>query len=233
MKEVLAEQPDLILMVLSSWDIENASVLVFEQPLKDRNPSISTIIKTEPLPKLPIRIVEALGKQSKAVFWLRHLLLGSQSQLVAATLHKQGSAGFLKSDFDAAWRDHLHEFDAQFARIASSAAASKVPISVVYIPDHAQAAMVWMGTWPNGYDPYKLDHELNSIVRSHGGTYLDILPGFQRFPNPGSSYLPIDGHPDGNAHEVISELLAGALTEGQIPALKASRNTQGGAGNQQ
>jgi hypothetical protein len=230
MNEVLAEQPDLILVIISPWDVENASVLISELPRRRPNQSLLARIKAGPLPQSLLEVIRGLGKQSTAAFWLRHFIFRSQSQLVAATLNKKESAGFLRSDFDPAWRDHLREFDSQFATIAGSAAAAKVPITAVLIPDRAEAAMVWMGTWPEGYDPYKLDRELRSIVRSHGGVYVDILPGFRNTPDPGDSYFPNDGHPDGNGHELISELLTESLIASPIPALTASPNAQSGIG---
>jgi hypothetical protein len=159
-------------------------------------------------------------------------MLESNSQLVSATLIEGESADFLRASYGPAWRDHLEEFETQFAAIATRAAAAKVPLAAVLIPDRAEATMVWMGASPKGYDPYKLDRELRSVVASHGGIYLDILPGFQSIPDPGSNYYPIDGHPDGNGQKVISDLLSEALIAGQIRALKISPSTPTGMGNQ-
>ena len=60
---------------------------------------------------------------------------------------------------------------------------------VFLVPTRAQAAMISMGEWPAGYDPYKLDDELRAIVTSHGGIYIDILPDFRNIPNPEQYYL--------------------------------------------
>jgi hypothetical protein len=232
MNEVLAEQPDLILFIISPWDVEHASVLFSELPRMRPDPSLLTRIKTEPLRQSLPEAIEELRGHSRTAFWVQHLMLESQSQLVAATLMEGESAGFLRSDFDPAWQDHLREFDTQFARIAGSAAAAKVPVAGVLVPDRAEAEMIWMKAWPEGYDPYKLDRELNRIVSSLGGIYLDILPGFQNIPDPGNKYFPIDGHPDGNGHEMISELLAEALTASPIPELKVAAAAPTGVGIQ-
>ncbi len=230
MNEVLAEQHDLVLLAVSPWDVQSAPGATYELQGPVPAPSLSTPNKAEPPSQSLLRVIKSLGKDSKAAFWLRHFMLKSESQLLAASLSKQGSTGFLRSDFSPAWRDHLRAFDYQFARIAGSAAAAKVPVSVVLMPNRAEAAMVWMGTWPAGSDPYKLDRELQSIVNSHGGIYLDILPGLRNIPDPGNNYYPMDGHLDGNGHEMISELLAEALIASPIPELKVSRPTPTGWG---
>jgi hypothetical protein len=96
----------------------------------------------------------------------------------------------------------------------------------VLLPNRAQAAMISMGEWPAGYDPYKLDAELRSIVTSHGGIYIDILPDFRAIPNPEQHYLPVDSHPDAGGHAIIAAMLAKELTGGAVPALKVPAQNQ-------
>jgi hypothetical protein len=116
----------------------------------------------------------------------------------------------------------LHEFDGYAEDIKERARAAGIPLAAVFLPERAQAAMISMGEWPPGYDPYKLDDELRSIITSHGGTYIDILPEFRGIPNPEQGYFPVDGHLNAGGHAVFSKLLTRELTGGAIPALKIS-----------
>jgi hypothetical protein len=79
-----------------------------------------------------------------------------------------------------------------------------------------------MGEWPAGYNPYKLDDELRPLITRHGGTYIDILPGFRDIPNPEQYYYPVDGHPNADGNRIISGLLANVLTGGAVPALQVA-----------
>jgi len=83
-----------------------------------------------------------------------------------------------------------------------------------------------MGEWPKGYDPFKLDNELRSIIVRHGGSYVDVLPDFVTIPNPHWGFFPIDGHPNAEGHATITRLLANALTDGAVPALRAGTQPQ-------
>jgi len=120
----------------------------------------------------------------------------------------------------------MGEFEFDASEFQRQAKAAGVPIVAVLVPDRVQAAMVSMGKWPAGYDPYKLDEELRQMIVSKGGIYVDILPDFRAIPNPEEHYFPVDGHPDADAHAVLAKLLARELTGGAVPALKAVSQRQ-------
>jgi hypothetical protein len=79
--------------------------------------------------------------------------------------------------------------------------------------------MISMNEWPPGYDPFKLDNELRSIIERHGGIYVDILPDLRAIPNPERGFYRVEGHPNALGHALISNLLAKGLTGGAVPAL--------------
>jgi hypothetical protein len=161
------------------------------------------------------------------VILLQHVLYKSQSQYVKSYLRRgDDDTGFLQAHLSPQWQSYLQAFDADAARVEAQAKTAGVPLVVVLVPNRAQAAMISMGEWPAGYDPYKLDDELRSIIVSHGGIYADILPGFRTIPNPEQYYFPVDGHPNAEGHAIIANLLAKALTNASVPALSATSPTQ-------
>jgi len=135
-------------------------------------------------------------------------------------------AGFLRNQPTAAWQGALRRFEIDDEEIESQARAAGVPVAAVFVPNRAQAAMISMGEWPAGYDPYKLDNELRAIITSHGGTYIGILPDFRGLPNPEQYYFPVDAHPNSDGHAMIAGMLAKELTSGAIPELKAAVQPQ-------
>jgi hypothetical protein len=134
-------------------------------------------------------------------------------------MNADDTAGFLKSKLSANWQQHLKDFAGHAASIAAQARDANVPLAAVFVPDRAQAIMISDNVWPAGYDPYKLDGEVRTILSSHGATYIDILPKFRNLIRPEELYFPADGHPDAGGHAILSELLAGELTGGSVPAL--------------
>jgi hypothetical protein len=174
---------------------------------------------------VPYALMNYLG-DSKTTLMVQHCIYKNQSLFVNSSLKQEDGGGRLGGEMNAAWLSHLKQFDSYAADIEKQAQTAGVPLVAVLVPDRAQAAMISMGEWPQGYDPYKLDDELRSIITRHGGIYIDILPDYRNIPNPEQGYLPVDGHPNANGHATISKLLAKELTNGAVPALRAAAQSQ-------
>ena len=148
-----------------------------------------------------------------------------QSSLMGADYKKE----FLQSESSAEWNRELREFDSSAASIEEQARKAGVPLVVVLVPDRTQAAMISMtGEWPKGFDPYKVGNEVSSIIVSHGGTYIDILPEFRTIPNPQLGYFALDGHPNAFGQAMIARFLTNKLADVTIPALSAAVKPQAG-----
>ena len=234
--ETLAAKPDMILWIVTYWDIEHAAVAA---PVR-----IMPLESAVFMGRTGRRMKEALAEKSiagavsdllstvrdllnstKTKYLLQHFMSESQSQYVKS--HLEGpEARILRAEPSAEWQSRLLSFDFYAADIEARAKAAGVPLAIVLVPWRVQAAMLSMGEMPKGYDPYKLDDELRFIVTSHGGTYIDILPDFRTIPNPEQHYFPADGHPDADGHAMISGFLAKELTNGAIPAFSVAARPQ-------
>ena len=230
---ILAAHPDMILWIMTPLDVEAESLpepgvqpAVAEEESVSRKPAsffsrswefAQTSFRAKSIPAA----IDAISNQTRTVFLLRHLLYESQSLYVKSYLMSGDDAGFLRSEPNVEWQNRLQQFESDVDGIEEQSAAAGIPFVAVLIPNRAQAAMISMGEWPAGYDPYKLDKELRGIVTRHGGTYLDILQDYRDVPNPERGYFPVDGHPNADGHAMISRMLAKELTSGVIPELRA------------
>jgi hypothetical protein len=232
--EVLAENPDMVLWILTPADIEGASIIVratrdeMEQQSSKSLPTkawlrVRTAFATESFRTASSEVFS----HTRTALMLRHFLYESRSQYLKCFL-KAGDeeAGFLNTDPSSEWKGHLEEFERDFANVEPRIEAEGVPLVVILVPNRAEAGMISMGNWPAGYSPYKLGDELRNIVTSHGGVYIDILPEFRHMPDTDQYYLPVDGHLNANGHMVISNLLAKDLTRGAVPALRVDERHQ-------
>ena len=228
--EVLAAGPNLILWILTPFDIKKVSSVLPDQATSRgsflaRNWSrIKVAYSTESIPdashELWQRVADAFG-DTRTAFMLRHFLFQSQTQYVKSYLiGGDDESGFLRAEPSKLWQDRMQQFDGYAADIERRATAAGVPLVAVMLPNRAQAAMISMGEWPAGFDPYKLDAEVRSVIVSHGETYIDILPDLRDVPNPEQGYFAVDGHPNARGHAMFSALLARELTGGVVPALR-------------
>jgi hypothetical protein len=228
--DVLAARPDLILWILTPVDVER-SFLVLPSPdeigqWKSKSLSeriwlrLNSILASE---AGKAAITDLLGR-SRATLMLRHFLYQSQSLYVNAALAGlDNDAGFFRDPMSALWKEGLKQVDSDAATIGAQASNAGVPFAAVYVPNRAQSAMVSMGQWPTGIDPYKLDGQLRLIIESHGGKYIDLLPEFRAVPNPERFYFPVDGHPNPEGHALLTKLLAKELTSGVVPTLTVNK----------
>jgi hypothetical protein len=220
--EILASKPNMILWIVTYWDIEYAENAA---PVR-----IKPLDSTAFMGRTRSRLKEVLAEKSlagalsdlgsiahglldstKTKYLLEHFLNESRSMYVES--HLQGpEAEFLRAEPSAEWESHLRLFDSYAAEIEERARAAGVPMVIALVPWRVQAAMLSMDEFPKGCDPYKLNGELRAIVTRHGGTYLDILPDFLTTPNPEQHYFPVDGHPDASGHAMIADFLARELT---------------------
>ena len=237
---VLSANPDMILWVVTPMDIENADSA---DESAATNLSISTSVPAEE-PGRPASLWSKLRnaiangslrdklrdrwEQSRTAVILKHFLLANESsgEYVKSFLENDNEAGFLRAQPNSKWQHLLSVFQNDAAEFAQRAKRAGVPFVVVLIPNRAQAAMVSMGRWPEGYDPYKLDNELREMVQANGGIYMDILPNFRRIPSPERYYFPLDGHLDADGHALVSGQLTHNLTGGVVSALKAEPHAQ-------
>jgi len=225
--EVLAAQPDAILWVLDPWDIDKADRSTPPLAWQDIGPAEmlrQALAGKSPLEAIPtlLGLIRDKWVISKAGMLIQHYLFLSQSEYVKLYLSRGTQSGFLQAEPDSDWRRRLELFNSYAADFEGQANAAGVPVIVTLVPNRAQAAMISMGHWPPGYDPYKLGEEVRAIVAAHGGIYIDILPDFRTVPNPEQYYYPIDNHPDASGHAMIADMLAKELTNGSVPALRAA-----------
>jgi hypothetical protein len=225
--EVLAAKPDLILWVLVPSDAWNPVLPLTQQEAPQNLPAPTSGMGR--LRSALKQLKAELSSHSGMLF--RHFLYVSQSQTINSYLAEKPDAPyvrkihgpeFLRVAPSPEWQGHLAGLDKDISEIERQARVAGVPLLATMLPERAQAAMISSGQWPDEFDPFKLDNELNSMIVTNGGTYLDVLPEFRKLPNSEQDFFVFEGHPNAQGHAIISELLVNKLTSGVVPALRAT-----------
>jgi hypothetical protein len=232
LNDAIAASPDMILWIVSPLDISYSSMVERRDGANSRIPqagnlsSIKAVFATESFHTS----MATIFSHTRTAILLKDLLYKSPSEYVqAALMGADYKKDFLRSESSAEWLREIKEFDSSAADIEGQARKAGIPLVAVLVPDRTQAAMIsMMDECPKGFDPYKLGEELRSIIVSHGGTYIDILPQFRTVPNPQLGYFAIDGHPNAYGQAMIARFLIIKLTGLTIPAMSAAAQPQAG-----
>ncbi|MGA9670282.1 MAG: SGNH/GDSL hydrolase family protein [Terracidiphilus sp.] len=224
-KYALGFQPDLIIWVVSVWDVGHAGENSNAENQDDDDPVSRPGLGR--VGRLRASVQQYLHTQLRAPTMLHHLLYESKSEYVQHYLMQDDSSGgYIKSRLSAEWQSRLRIYDGYAAQLEQGARAAGVPWAVVMVPNRMQSAMISMDQWPAGCNPYSLDDALRPIITSHGGAFIDILDDFHHIPDPEQYYFPVDGHPTAEGHALFSEIVGRELTNGAIPALQGGNSTQ-------
>lgn len=220
--DALAQSPDMIFWALTPEDVRSASEIL---PGLNADPDSKIGRRAKAWRRLkgilnPRSTVGALAElfdRTSTAFMIRHFLFMSENQYLRAYLIPGNeAAAFLLTEPTSGWNDRLLQFDKDAANLEERARAAGVPFVATLVPAREQAAMISTGEWPAGYDPYKVGNQLRTIITSHGGVYLDVLPDFRNIPNPEQYYLPVDGHPTVSGHALIAQILANELNSAAL-----------------
>jgi hypothetical protein len=229
--DVLAQKPDMALWVLTPADIGEGEFVFAENAAESGGlrAKIWSKLKEALTTNSIMDRVRNHVERSRTGLMLQHFLYENESESQYVTSYLMGAdrvTGFLRSNMSPEWRTHLADFEVRSKEIAAKSADAGVTFVAVFLPNRPQSAMIAMGTWPAGYDPYALNRELQAIIVKQGGIFVDVLPGFRSIANPEQYYLPVDGHPTADAHAIFSRLTADGLTSGAVPALKSNTLNQ-------
>lgn len=235
--EVFAAKPDMILWTFTPSDVEFSSMVLWSEfdPVTLPEEVIKAGFFSRTWYRVKVSFANNSIKDATLYLWnyeigvfktslrgllLQHILYASQRRYVNSYLNgADADVGFLRAVPSGEWHSNLRAFDEDATKLEERARAEGVPLVAALLPNRAQAAMISMGVWPKGFDPYLIASEVRSIITRHGGTYVDILPYFRTISNPERNYFPVDGHPDARGHAMLSEALSKGLMTGNVPAL--------------
>lgn len=236
LKAIADAKPDLIVWTMTPLDIDSASLILPYVPgvqdavassdaAADRVPSAVQAGASAPRRSAAALAARAWDKligpinQTRTAQLLQSLLFVSPSLYLHHVEMQGRSADYLRTPLPSSFRDSLHTVDKALGPVTAEARALHVPLVVVLTPQRADAIMLAQATWAPGYDPLALNRALAAVVRRRGAVYLDISHGFKDLTDPGTLYLPFDGHMTARGHAVVADLLTKGLTQRGFPGL--------------
>lgn len=166
----------------------------------------------------PLKTVESLLENSRAVVAAQHFLFRQPGPYVRLYLQYGDRADFLRPPFTQPWQQRLSDFDHLMAGIATKFHAAGIPVTLVFVPERAQAALLSAHHAPSGVNPWAIGQEIGSIAHHNDISYIDMSEAMSRIPDAADLYYPVDGHLSGRGNKVLARLVAEQLQQA-VPAL--------------
>jgi hypothetical protein len=214
--EALALKPDLLIMVIDPWELEQLSsegVANRYQPL----PPVQHILG-EIHASPAVRLKRMIGN-NKTTLAVEYFLFQDTSVYARMFLSRGDRSDYLRKPFSPAWEERFEGFDIILGEMARKANAAHVPFVLVELPSFAQASFLKIQNPPAGVDPYALNERLRQIASRHGVQFMDTLDIFKREPKINEFFYVVDTHMNGEGHGLVSQALVEQLIDKQNSAL--------------
>lgn len=225
LRQALKNPPDMILWIVSAYDASVATespdvmfevnagaktktrIAWWEDYLKQlfKNNSLLSIAET-----MNNHLVTRFQNTAAGVALQHYVDRGSERYVKAYLNRPDSESGYLKPSPSPAWKANYAAFDRYISEMAKLSRDANVKLVITLVPTRAQAAMLSAGVWPEGYDPYELDHSVRSMATLHGVQFIDIFPGLTHVPDMQNNYY-LNGHPDNQGHVILARLIAAQL----------------------
>ncbi len=206
MGEALALKPDLVLIAIMPFDLEEGlppdQVKMRLHPIPPR---------AEEMHRSPILAFAKMAKASRALTIARHFIFSDRDLYIKSYLMSGENTDFLRFPFSKPWQRRLSDFDLLLGEMATKSRAAGVPMALLLAPQRAQAALLTSKELPPGVDPRALSRRLRQIADSHGVQMIDSGQSFARLAHPETLIYTVDGHPGGKAGRVIADAVVDAL----------------------
>jgi hypothetical protein len=212
MPRTMALKPDLILWVISSWDID-------PDKIRAQDKASGGGLKGS-------RIVGRVFGRFKLANILTEFLFRSQSVYMSAYLRNIREGAELSENSSNEDHERMRVFSSDVNTIVEQAKAAGVPVVATFLPNRAEADLLSMNPPPPSIDSGRRNNEVRAILVSNGATYVDVLPDIERASNLDGLYDQLGFHLNADGHAALTQILAKALTGGAVPALSTGEQAK-------
>jgi hypothetical protein len=217
--EALALNPDVVLFLVTPWDVEQK---IDPKQLAERNnphPAASAPAAAAP-PGLLKRLQTSLI-QSRTVLVAQHFLFQNEQAFMKLYLLYGDKADFLRQPFTPAWQKRFGDLDVIVGDMAARVQSAGIPLVVVTVPSRAEAVFLSARNLPNGVDPFAFGRAIDQIAARHGADYIYLTQDFSRIPKSDKLFYVVDGHLTGEGQSILSRAIVQKLVNNRRASVAA------------
>lgn len=204
LNEALALRPDLIMMVLTPYEMKAApdagQMARRDAPVAPAPAQPAAA----PPPKSLVARISDLAFDSRSLVVAQHFLFQDRATFTSLFMLHGEDADYLRIPYRVGWEKRLQDLDTLLGEMADRARAAGVPMMLVLGPQRIQTTLLDDAVRPQGVDPHEIGRRLAAIVARHDVLFQDTLDGFATVNNPEAMFYAVDGHMDADGHAVFA-----------------------------
>ena len=218
--ETLALQPDLVILAVSPFDLEEKTDPV---QLAARNDFTRTFdkpavtVNVSPLKRLANEI-----QVSRTATMAQHFLYSNTDTYVRLSLSRGDKTDYLRSPLPSAWRERFADFALVLSDMAARFKAAGVPFVVVSIPSHQIGALLASHDRPPNTDPFEFGRDVGAVADRVGATYVDGTQAIRDDAASDRLFYLSESHLNSGGHAIIAHALVERLQSEILPSLQAN-----------
>jgi hypothetical protein len=216
LKEVLALRPDVVLYLVSPFDLERQ---ITPKELAERdNPT--TQIPTKAAAKLslsPMKRLEKALTESRTVLVYQHFLFQNADIFLRLYMAYGDNADLFRKPLTPAWQQRFTNFDLIIGDMTAKLRAAGVPLVLIAVPSRPEAALLSSNQLPPNIDPFAFGRQIEIIASKHRAEYVDLVEAFSRIPNSENLFYVVNGHVNREGQIVIAKNILQKLQDGSVP----------------
>jgi hypothetical protein len=228
--EALALKPDLLILAIGPYDIEELN----PDELANRYKPVGAqqLEQGHTQPGLLERTKLLLRRSPLAVAG-EHFYYQDTAAFARVYLNYGDKADYLRTPFSPLWEKRMNALEVVLAEIKQKADAAHVPFVLVVIPSLAEASLLKMQNLPPGVDPYAFPKLLEARGAQDGIQVIDTVSAFKDVPQIYKVFYLVDGHINAQGHAVVSRVMVRELLAKQTAALLGHNEAQAQAAPEQ
>lgn len=212
MHEALALKPDVLLLSIDPFDVEEFVTFSPAASEADSAPRA----KNQGVSWIKLHVIQPL-KSSRSIKMLQHFMYRTPSTYVNLYLLYGDPADYLRTPFTPAWQQRLANLDALLQDMSKQAHEASVPMFILVGPSVAQGALMSV-PHRHGVDPGAFEAAVAQIAAKDGITVVNPLPEFAGQPHTMSLFYAVDGHTSPQGQRLVADALDKRLLSSGVPA---------------
>jgi hypothetical protein len=211
--EAVQLQPDLIVQIVTPYDIEN-----FEPPDSAAEKKRATA------PHTPQNSMMNTLLSARAVTVAKHFLYLNPETLLRLYAAFGDATDILHSPLSSVWKERFAKAEVFLSRMARQFRRERIPFMIIPVPTRAGAVIMNARAEIPSVDAWLFGKMLKAIADRQEIAYVDTMEAFAQALKIEELFYPVDGHLTGTGNALLAHTFVEATKRGETPQVLETRN---------